>query len=125
MEPPMSLLPLPSMVTGYSSAVAPGSSSFSFPLRQLFQRAWSCEAVDAGALLGETAGDDMGQSQIDVVATEKDVFTDRDAFEGKIAGAVLDGDEGEVSGAAADIDDKDQVAGVTHSRQLGWRSIQA
>ena len=88
MVPPIRLDPLPRIVTGTSSALESGSSSFSLARRQLLQSACSWKRIDLRASRGEICGYGVGQGQIDIVAAQQNVFADGDAIELQLAVAV-------------------------------------
>ena len=70
-------------------------------------------------LAARSAGDSVGEGEIDVIAAEQDVFADGDAFELQFAVLFGDGDEREIGGASADIDDEHEVAFVDALTPVG------
>ena len=122
--PPTTPVPLPRIVTALIGLRLLRRAAFPW-------RRGNCStAPEAGsyrfrAFRRELLGDEARQREIDIVAAEQDVLADGHALELQFAGVLGDGDQGEIGGAAADIDDQDQVADLTRSRQSGCRSIQA
>ena len=66
--------------------------------------------VEPGSLLGEAAGDEMGQGQVHVVAAHEEVVSHGHAAEDQLAAFFGHGDQGEVGRAAADVADQERVA---------------
>ena len=78
--------------------------------------------IELHALLGEAAGDVVGQRQIHVVAAHQQVIADGDAPQHQFALLFGDADERQVGGAAADVADQQRIADRKQPAASGRRS---
>ncbi len=71
------------------------------------------------ALRRQISGYGVGQGEIDIIASEQDVFTYRDALQLEFACLFGNSYKSEIGGAAADIDHRDEIAFVDALSPIG------
>ena len=108
-EPPISLLPRPSSVTGCDAERRIAEERF---LREprLVPQPVQLPRVDLVALLLEAHLQHAREGEVHVVAAEQDVLADRHPLEPQLAALLGHGDQAEVGRAAADVAHEHEIA---------------